>query len=347
MLLLDLAIFLLFCLIMAKSGTLIVSTLSNVATLLRIREFTLAFVVMAISTSLPDLAVGITAALQGSPEIILGAVIGANIIDISLVIGIAVILSRGINLEKREEVLRNAMWLIPIASLPVVLFFIGNKLSRTDGIMLILVFLAYMYFLIKEGRHLHDDVIRKDDLRQKLEEKRKEAKRGNKRNISVRLKYVYFFMKDWMILAAAIVALVVSASYAVKYARILSIDLNLPEILIGFFILALGNTLPELVFEISAVLKNRRGLLLGDPMGSIVINSTLVLGVVSLIHPIEAPFILFMSGAIFMLLLIFVFAIFVETEKKLTVKEGIILLLLYALFIFIELSLKGAPGVVS
>ncbi len=346
MLLFDLVIFLLFCLIMAKAGTLIVSALSNAAALLRMREFTLAFVVMAISTSLPDLAVGITAALQGSPEIILGAVIGANIIDISLVVGIAVILSRGINLEKREEVLRNSMWLMPIAALPVVLFFIGSRLSRTDGIILIIVFFAYMYFLFREGRHLHDDVIRKDDLRQKLEEKRKETKKS-KGKISARLMYVYFFMKDWVILAVSIVALVLSASYAVKYARILSIDLNFPEILIGFFILALGNTLPELVFEISAVLKNRRGLLLGDPMGSIVINSTLVLGIVSLIHPIEAPFILFMSGAIFMLLLIFVFAIFVETEQKLTVREGIILLLLYALFIFIELSLKGVPGVIS
>ena len=359
MLALDFLIFIVSCLVLAKSGTMIVEALINLSRLLRIKEFILAFVLVAFSTSLPDLSVGITSALQGHPEIYLGALIGANILDISLVVGISVVLAKGIQLKKRGEILKNSLWLLPVAALPVILFIIGGQLSRIDGVILLAVFCVYVYNLYREGRHLDDAVIRKDDLKTLKEEEREERKEEKKdkkkdkkeerklnhlanKNFIEKTKSIFFFMKDWLFLGVAVTLLVLSANYAVKYAQAISLDLGFPELLIGMFVLSFGTTLPELTFEITAVLKNRRGLLLADPMGSIIINSTLVIGIVSLIHPIKAPFALFLVGAVFMLALIFVFTLFVATEEKLSIKEGIALILLYLIFLFIEISLKSA-----
>ncbi|MDP2749355.1 MAG: hypothetical protein Q8O89_00810, partial [Nanoarchaeota archaeon] len=337
MLITNLAIFAIACIVLSRAGLLLVKALSNLSVLLKIREFTLTFIIMSIATSLPDLSIAITSATQGIPELALGAVIGANILDMTLVVGMAIILTGGLDLSKRKEIIKNAFWLLPIAVLPIILFFIGGELSKLDGIILIAVFFIYIYCIFREGRSLQDEAIRKDDIqevkderreekKEKIEEK-KERKLFKKRDgVFGKIFNVFEFMKDWLLLGIAIILLVLSANYAVQYARLLSIDLGFPELLIGLIILAFGATLPELVFEITAALKKRQGLLLADPMGSVVVNSTLVLGLVSVIHPIKAPFILFLTSALFMLFVLFMFAVFVATDRKLTVKEGIVLL---------------------
>jgi len=108
-----------------------------------------------------------------------------------------------------------------------------------------------------------------------------------------------------------------------------------PSILIGLFMISIGTTLPELTFESRAVLSKHRYMALGDLIGSVVVNSTLVLGVTSIIQPIVADFLLFLSSASFMIVISFLFMTFVESEKKITIQEGLALILLYTLFIVV------------
>ena len=142
----------------------------------------------------------------------------------------------------------------------------------------------------------------------------------------------------------AIVALFISAKFAVKYGTLTSLDLALPAILIGIFIISLGTTLPELITGISAVMSKHQEISLGNIVGSVVTNSTLVLGVASVIHPIKADFILFLSSAIFLVVMAFLFATFVQSGRKIDWREGVAMILLYVFFLVVELNLKGIIG---
>lgn len=311
--LINLILFLVSCLALVISGTLLVKNLSKIASFLRVSEFLVGFVIMAFSTSIPELFVGITAALEKNPALALGTVIGSNIVDLTLIIGIAIVLARGIDI-KSKFMKRDAFYMFFIAALPMVLMLIGKRLSRMDGAILIAVFIGYTYFLIKERTRF-----------------RKAVEDGVKRKEIILSVFLF---------CISLVALFFSAEFVVKYATILAVELFLPSIIIGLFLIAIGTSLPELIFETRAVLTNHPDMALGNIIGSVVANSTLVLGVTAMIYPITANFLLFFSSAVFMIIICFLFATFVESGKRLYWKEGVSLIMLYVFFIIIEFYIK-------
>ena len=266
---------------------------------------------------MPELFVGITSALAKNPALALGTVIGSNIVDLTLVIGIAIVLAKGISTESRL-MRRDSFYMFFIAAIPIALMLIGGKLSRIDGAILIAVFIGYFYFLIRE----------RTKFRKELEDK------IGRRDIVIA---IFSFIIGLFILFF-------SADYVVRYASLLAIDLFLPSILIGIFLVAVGTSLPELIFGTRAVLTKHPEMALGDIIGAVVVNSTLVLGVASLIYPIRADFILFFSSAVFMIIIAFIFSTFVESGKKLYWKEGVSLIMLYVFFVMIEFYIKTLSG---
>src|SRR3990172_5541410 len=101
MVIFDLLFFLIACVILVLSGDLVVRSLKNVATYLRLSDFVIAFVIMAFSTSLPESSVGVNAALAKNSALALGTIIGSNILDITLILGIVVLLGRGIRVKSK------------------------------------------------------------------------------------------------------------------------------------------------------------------------------------------------------------------------------------------------------
>jgi cation:H+ antiporter len=317
MLALDIIILLISAVVLVLSGSWLIKSLSKIAYFLHISEFVIGFIIMAFSTSIPELFVGITAALAKNSALALGTVIGANIADLTFVIGIAVILARSIKIESKK-IQKDALYMVFIAALPIGLMLLGNKLSRLDGIILIGVFLFYMYHLIKERREF-------------------------KREVEERITHLDIVL-NVIIFILSLVLVFLSANFVVDYATKISLELLLPPILVGLFLIAIGTTLPELTFNIQAVMKKHPEMALGDTIGSVVINSTLVLGVTAVIYPITAHFLLFFSSAFLMLIIAFIFATFVESGNRLYLKEGIALLLLYTFFIMIEFYIKTLGG---
>ena len=127
----------------------------------------------------------------------------------------------------------------------------------------------------------------------------------------------------------------------VSSAQFFSDALNLPLVLIGIFVLGVGNSLPELFFSIQAARKGQDWLLLGDLMGGVAINATLVLGIVALISPIEiADFSPFAIARIFLIISAPFFLFFVRTNKKITHKEAFALLGIYLAFLIVEILTK-------
>jgi len=314
MLITNLILFLIACVILVTAGSFLVKSLSKIGSYLHVSEFVVGFIIMAIATSLPELFVGISSALAKNTALALGNVIGANILDLTLVIGIAILLKRGIVIESKKTK-TDALYMFFIAALPFVLMWVGHLISRIDGIILLGAFFFYARKLYKERKVF-----------------KKEIKDSEKRWEPVLNTAIFIF---------SLVLLFLSSRFVVKYATLLSIDLLLPPILIGLFLVSIGTTLPELTFESRAVLTGHSEMALGDLIGSVIVNSTLVLGVTALILPITANFLLFISSGIFMLIVAFLFATFVESGNKLYIKEGISLILLYVFFIIIEFYIKG------
>lgn len=315
MLLTDVFWFAIACLVLIKSAGFVVKSLAKLAVSLRLTEFILGFVIVAVSTSLPELFVGITSSLKGIGELAIGNVIGANINDIALIMGISVLIGKKIKIDM--STIRDDLWyMLIIAVLPVILL-MDHKLSRVDGAALICVFLIYMWTIVSQRRIFH-----------------KVAKNHEKKNLkSIFINISFFFV--------GIALLLISSRFVVKYASNISADLSIPPLLVGLFMVSVGTTLPELVFSYKAVLSKREGLLVGDLVGSVIVNSSLVLGTAALINPLTAPFTHFIISAFFMLALIFVFITFAESKGRLTQKEGLALIVLYIFFVIIEFYMKG------
>jgi cation:H+ antiporter len=143
-----------------------------------------------------------------------------------------------------------------------------------------------------------------------------------------------------MIFTISLLLLYASSHFVVKYGTDLALGLMLPPIFVGLFFLALGTSLPELVFTVKAMTQNHAEFAIGDLIGSVVMNSTLVLAVAALIFPITVNIFLFLTSALFMILAAVLFATFVRSGKKFTYLEGISLLILYILFIIVELNVQ-------
>ena len=310
----DLSIFIISCLVLVFAGGLLVRSLAKLASFLRISEFMLAFILMALSTSLPELFVGISAALIGKPALALGNVIGSNIADLTLVAGIAALLGRGLKV-KHEPIKKDAYWMVPIAVLPIILMYIGKELSRIDGAILIGVLGLYIWRLLSTKRKYITD------------SREKVSRWGG-------IGYFVLFIVSLPLLFYA-------SKFVVNSGTALAFDLAMPAIFVGLFFLAIGTSLPELVFQSRAVLHGAQEMALGDLIGSVVANSTLVLGVTALIMPITANLFLFLTSSFFMIELCFMFAVFLESGKGISWKEGLILLFMYILFLIVELNLKG------
>lgn len=313
MITINLTLLILSCLVLVISGSFLVKSLSKIASYLKISEFVVGFIIMAFATSIPELFVGISSALAHNTALALGNVIGANILDLTIVIGIVILLGRGIKI-KRKTTKKDALYMFFIATLPLALMWIGHSISRIDGIILLGAFFFYAGKLFKEKKIF-----------------KKEAENHEKKWEPVLNTALFIF---------SLALLFLSSRFVVKYATLLSFDLLLPPILIGLFLVSIGTTLPELIFESRAVLMGHSEMALGDLIGSVIVNSTLVLGVTALIFPITADLLLFITSGIFMLIVAFLFATFVESGNKLYIKEGIALILLYIFFIIIEFYVK-------
>ncbi len=316
MLIFDLIMFLAACLVLIKSGSILVKSVTKIAIFLRLSDFVIAFILVAFTTSLPELFVGITSAIKNAPVLSLGNIIGANIVDVALVMGIASILARNIKVSY-SIARRDSIYIFLIALVP--LFLASDyALSRRDGIVLLVVFGFYLRKL----------------LRTRL------AKKSMLNSVTP-----FEFLKSSWMFALGAVLLLASAYFTVKYATLLAFELEIPLILIGLSIVAIGTTLPELVFESKAVMTGRKELAVGDMYGSIVINSTLILGLVSIIRPIVViNHAIFLLAIAFLIITLAIFTVLINTRYGISWKTGVLLIIMYIIFIITEFYMKRNMG---
>ena len=310
-------IFLISCAFLYFAGQMVIECLAKIARFLGWKEFVVAFFLMAFSCSIPNFFVGIISALNKVPELSFADIIGGNVVELALLGGLAALISRmGLSTQSRT-VQGSTIFGIGTALLPLILISDGN-LSRVDGILLILTFIFYIFWLFNKKERF-----------EKIYDGIKEP---------VRLK---FFLKNLAIFIVSFFLLILAAKGVVKSSLFFANYLKVSLSLIGILIVSLGNSLPDLSFILRAAKKSQDWLILGDIMGGTVITATLVLGIVALIHPIKIlDFSPFLIGFFFLIISALFFLFFVRTDRKVTKKEGIFLLSLYVIFFIVEILIK-------
>ena len=304
-------IFIISIFLLLSASEWLIKSLIKIAEALKWREFVVAFFIMAFAVSIPNFFVGIFAALNNVSELSFGDVVGGNFINLTLMIGIAALISKqGLTAQSRA-VQKSLIFAVTITVLPLFLIF-DKTLSRIDGIILLLSFGFYAWwFFTKEERFrkvYHEDV--------------------------QKLKLKSFFYNS-MTFVTTILLLFLGAWGVVRAANNIAIELNLSLVLIGGLIIGLCNALPEIIFAIQAAKKGEDWLILGAVMGSIAVASSFVLGTVALISPIKVAdnISFFVILSVFLLIALMSFLFVVRSDRKITRKEGALLISFYILFV--------------
>lgn len=317
MIILYILLFLISVYILVKSGAIAVKMLVAISRYLHISEYILAFILMALATSLPEFFVGINAAFSRTPILSLGNIIGSNIINLSLVLGVVVIFARGLKVE--SKIAKRDTWIVFFISVLPVFLLLDKNLSRIDGAILLMVFVWYLSHILRAKEAFRK---RMDHIARTVEEFRK-------------------FIKNLLLFILATAMLLVSSWGVVKTATLVAEGFELPLVLMGLILVAIGTSLPELVFGIRAVITKHEGMNLGNLIGSTVINSTFILGITALIYPIKIEnFDLILTGGIFMVFIVLIVNFFIATKDKISWKEGVALIGIYVLFLLTEFLLK-------
>lgn len=311
-------VFLVSSLAFYLSGELIVKSLIKIAKFLGWKEFVVSFLVMAFVGSLPNLFVGISSALHGIPQLSFGDVIGGNVVDLTLSIALAAFFAKEGIPAKSKTIHSTLLFTIIATVLPILLIWDG-VLSRMDGLIMIVLFFVYVGWLFS-----------------KKERFAKTCKDTVPPTQSFQASFSGIFK---IILCLAVFA--VASEGVVRSARYFADTFNWPLILIGLFIVGLGNCAPEICFAISAARNKSEWMVLGDLMGTIVAPATLVLGVVAMINPIViTDFSPFEIARLFTFIAIFFFFFFIKNDSKISKKEAIFLLFIYIAFIITEIFVR-------
>ena len=252
---------------------------SLVAKKIGVSELTIGLTIVALGTSAPEIFVGISSVLNNSESIAMGAVVGSNISNIALIFGVSCI---GISfLPKKTPIIQLMPFLISAGVLGYVL--IDLNVSMLDGILLLIAFFYFLY-VINANKNTQTYV----DADQ------------NKNNF-VTLIY----------LTVGLIALILGSRYAVIYAEKIALSLNISELIIGLTIIAIGTSLPELAATISAVLKKKTDMVVGNVIGSNVLNITLVVPIIGFFSNVQLDAVLLSRDYLIMIIATILFMIIV------------------------------------
>ena len=309
------SVFLASCVILYISGDLVIGSLVKLSRFLGLKEFVVAFFVMAFAASIPNLFVGITSALRGVPQLSLGDVFGNNFTALTLAVAVAILFSPQKEIQIESQTVKNSsIFGIFIAIFPVILLLDGT-LSRIDGSVLLFLFLFYIGWLFSKKERFSR--IYKEVTQRNWGEIWGESTRN--------LGKIF----------AGIVLIFIAAQGIVHSSSFFAVSFGIPISLVGLLIVGFGNALPEVYFSIVSARRGETFMILGNLLGSVVIPATVVLGIVALINPIvitNAPF-LFISR-FYMIAAALFFLVFAKSHNAISKREAMFLFVLYIAFIF-------------
>lgn len=301
--------------LVVKGADMLIDGASSIAQRFHVSNLTIGLTVVAFGTSAPELVVNSIASADGHPNLVFGNVIGSNILNLFLVLGISALI-RPIVLHSNT-----AYKEVPISLLAAAVFFVlandytredSHMLSTWDGVVLLLFFILFMYYVYRQLKVEHEQP--------SVPEKQ------------------YTLLKAWGFIVLGLGGLIFGGRLAVDNAVQIASAFGVSEKMIGLTIIAAGTSLPELATSVVASLKNKNDIAVGNIIGSNIFNILLILGVSALIRPLDydpdfnTDLYILAGGTIFLFL-----TFFLGKKKQLDRWEAALLLMgyvAYSIFLF-------------
>lgn len=289
------------CLI--KGSDLFVDGASSIASLLKVPTVIVGLTIVALGTSAPEAAVSITSSLTGSNAMAVSNVIGSNMFNLLMVIGVSALISE--LLMEKDVLDKDLPFLVGITILFAAFIFIGWEISSLEGMILLIVMIVYLFLLIRSAF------------------KSGTTNYVDKPKLTTTRSVIYILI--------GLAGIVLGGDLVVDSASEIAIALGMSETLVGLTIVAIGTSLPELVTSITALKKGENQLVIGNVIGSNIFNILFVLGASSAISaiPIDPSMLI---DVIFMVIVTVICFIFGKTQDKYDKKEGAILILLFVFY---------------
>ena len=306
-------------LLLAKGADWFVDGASGIATKLKIPQIVIGLTIVAMGTSAPEAAVSISSAIKGNADITIGNVVGSNILNVLIILGVSSVIAV-------LAVQKSTTWVdVPVtigATVILLLMGLDGTISLPDGIVMLLCFIAYLAYLF---------------IMTKKNPPKEDAP-------AVNTNKKHFLLKAIVMTVGGLVAIVWGSDLSVDGATALAKLFGVSERVIGLTIIALGTSLPELFTSIAAAIKKNSDIAVGNIVGSNIFNILIVVGVSSVITPVpfDKPFIIDTVVALVAMVLLLVFCI---AFKKLNRFAGIVMLSCYAgYFVYLLLSGGAQPA---
>ena len=271
-----------------------------------ISSFVIGATLIAVGTSLPEMAASIAASLDGKPEIAIANVIGSNILNITLVLATVFLIATKIN-PSRDFFAKDSTWaLVPV--LVFILMILDGVISRFDASLLLLLMGAYLVFLLQDAKIIPEEDLEDLDIG------------------------TFSWTKTIPILLGGFILVIIGAHFTVESASEIAKSFGISEWIIGIIMISLGTSLPELVVSISAAVKGKVDMAIGNIIGSNMANTTVVLGAAAFVNPmsINASVYIFDIATMIVATLLLVF---ITANKLYNKSAGISLIIILGLFL--------------
>ena len=291
-------------------GNWLLKSAVSISLSLKIPKIIIGMTVVSFATSAPELIVSINSALNGYSDLALGNVIGSNIANLALVLGITLLIA-GMDVQKSFF---TTNWPVMMIASLLLYFFLGNDyvLSDVEGLIFVLFLVFFLVYLFRfQNQELSDDLPEDEDI------------------LPVYKTFTWFTIGS--------LGLWGGSEMLITGATDLAITLGVSDRLIGVTVVSVGTSIPELAASIIAVLKKEKAISLGNLVGSNIFNILAVVGITSIITPINAnDHVIYTNDIYWMLLVSMVLPILVLLPKKMELKRksGIFLLVLYIAFLY-------------
>ena len=296
--------------LLIKGADILVDGSSAIAKKMHISEIIIGLTIVSIGTSMPELVVSTTSAIEGYSDMSVGNIIGSNICNLLLILGLSAII-KPVKFQQQTKWIENPLSII-LTIIFCIMCNINQDINRTEGALLIILFIIFLIYTVIMGIRSQ-----KNEIIMQLEETKK---------IST--------LKNIMLIILGIATLKIGGDLVVYNSEQIARILKISEKIISLTIVAIGTSLPELVTSVTAAIKGDSDIAIGNIVGSNIFNMLLIIGLSAVIKPINynitynAQIIILFIGMTLMLIFPFI-----KPKNILSRKNGLICVILYIIYL--------------
>lgn len=301
--------------LLIKGADFLVDGASNIAKKFHIPEILIGLTIVSIGTSMPELFVSVTSAMQRRSDMAMGNVIGSNVCNLLLILGLSTVI-KPVKFQKETRLIE-----IPVCLVFTIIFMlicnIGIGVSRMEAIILLVLFSIFILYTIIMGKNAD-----------KFDKEAQNTRGEDTSSISMLKSIIYVIL--------GVVALKFGGDLTVDNSVILANHFNISEQIISLTILAIGTSLPELVTSVTAAFKGNSDIAIGNIIGSNIFNMLLIIGVASVINPItyNLKYNIDMAILIAGTILLALFPV-IPPKNEMNRGNGLVYLVFYAMYLVI------------